>query len=385
MKNTNLQFEIEMLIYSEKEGDYWDFKREYNDNKSDLLHDIICMANNRADRDAYIIYGVEDETYKIIGVENNPNRKNQQKIIDFLKDKEFAGGVRPQVELRTLRINNHEVDVLIIKNSKDTPYYLTKRFDKVAAYNIYTRVVDTNTPIDKSADINHVEYLWKKRFLLNRPPLEQITRRLTNAEEWQSKDEVIYFNIYNPEFTIAMEYDDRRNEPEYYAYTMENSSSIYDNIKIKLHGTVLDSYIGVSLNNAKLYVVNPKQEFLELNDGNSKMDLMFHYYIKGSLRYILNEFFFEKMENQEYCSKKNLYEVVLIFIDEIEKQNFKKYIKLNSIDIATYIEKIDYSPICIELYGRRDEERIMKYLETGKALNIILKEFRKIVKGEDDI
>lgn len=161
MKNTNLQFEIEMLIYSEKEGDYWDFKREYNDNKSDLLHDIICMANNRADRDAYIIYGVEDETYKIIGVENNPNRKNQQKIIDFLKDKEFAGGVRPQVELRTLRINNHEVDVLIIKNSKDTPYYLTKRFDKVAAYNIYTRVVDTNTPIDKSADINHVEYLWK--------------------------------------------------------------------------------------------------------------------------------------------------------------------------------------------------------------------------------
>lgn len=225
----------------------------------------------------------------------------------------------------------------------------------------------------------------ENRFLLNRPPLEQITRRLTNAEEWQSKDEVIYFNIYNPEFTIAMEYDDRRNEPEYYAYTMENSSSIYDNIKIKLHGTVLDSYIGVSLNNAKLYVVNPKQEFLELNDGNSKMDLMFHYYIKGSLRYILNEFFFEKMENQEYCSKKNLYEVVLIFIDEIEKQNFKKYIKLNSIDIATYIEKIDYSPICIELYGRRDEERIMKYLETGKALNIILKEFRKIVKGEDDI
>ena len=29
---------------------------------------------------------------------------------------------------------------------------------------LYTRIGDTNTDIDKSADINHIEYLWKKRF-----------------------------------------------------------------------------------------------------------------------------------------------------------------------------------------------------------------------------
>ena len=49
--------EIMKLINLKKEGEYWDFKREwYSDKKhADLLHDIICMANNRSNRDAYII------------------------------------------------------------------------------------------------------------------------------------------------------------------------------------------------------------------------------------------------------------------------------------------------------------------------------------------
>ncbi len=39
---------IEKLISLKQEGSYWDFKREWysQDKKADLLHDIICMANN---------------------------------------------------------------------------------------------------------------------------------------------------------------------------------------------------------------------------------------------------------------------------------------------------------------------------------------------------
>lgn len=55
--------EIEELIMMHQEGSYWDFKREwYDDSKDgDLLIDIICMANNLVDRDAYIIIGVNEE------------------------------------------------------------------------------------------------------------------------------------------------------------------------------------------------------------------------------------------------------------------------------------------------------------------------------------
>ena len=34
------------LIQLKQEGEYWDFKRQWYKNNSDLLHDIICMANN---------------------------------------------------------------------------------------------------------------------------------------------------------------------------------------------------------------------------------------------------------------------------------------------------------------------------------------------------
>jgi len=51
------------LILLKQEGSYWDFKREwyFQDKKADLLHDIICMANNLSNRDAYIIVGVDEE------------------------------------------------------------------------------------------------------------------------------------------------------------------------------------------------------------------------------------------------------------------------------------------------------------------------------------
>ena len=48
-----LQEEIKNLILSWREDDYWDFQEKHHSNTDDLLHDIICMANNRTDRDIW--------------------------------------------------------------------------------------------------------------------------------------------------------------------------------------------------------------------------------------------------------------------------------------------------------------------------------------------
>ena len=50
--------EIRELISLKQEGSYWDFKREWHSNNADLLHDIICYANNLVNRDCYIIIGI---------------------------------------------------------------------------------------------------------------------------------------------------------------------------------------------------------------------------------------------------------------------------------------------------------------------------------------
>ena len=67
MKIFELEQEIQELIELHAEGDYWDFKQQWHSNNADLLHDIICMANSLANRDCYIIIGVEDGSYNVLG------------------------------------------------------------------------------------------------------------------------------------------------------------------------------------------------------------------------------------------------------------------------------------------------------------------------------
>lgn len=99
--------EILELINLRQEGSYWDFKKEWykSDKKQDLLHDIICMANNIENHDAYIIIGVDEANgYNIVSTEEDECRKNTQKIVDFLKDKKFAGGIRPTVYVNSYNV-----------------------------------------------------------------------------------------------------------------------------------------------------------------------------------------------------------------------------------------------------------------------------------------
>lgn len=71
--------EVLRLIAFRQEGEYWDFKKEWHKNKSDLLHDIICMANNLSNHDGLIIIGVNEETdYATCDITNDPNRRKTQ-------------------------------------------------------------------------------------------------------------------------------------------------------------------------------------------------------------------------------------------------------------------------------------------------------------------
>lgn len=212
MNEDKLHDEISELISLGAEGEYWDFKRDWYDNSA-LLHDIICMANNLSNRDAYIIIGV-DNCGSVLGV-TGKDRKNQQNVIDFLKDKNFAGGVRPTVYVRPLKIESRKIDVIIIKNSTHTPYYLTDDYRGVLKGNIYTRIGDTNTPKIKTADIDKVIILWKKRFGIDLIPLKKMERLLINPKDWlpmgtdgkhstnNYKCRSVWYNKANPEFTIS--------------------------------------------------------------------------------------------------------------------------------------------------------------------------------------
>ncbi len=113
MESYEFEQEIVNLIELKQEGSYWDFKREWYHALVDLLHDIICMANNLESRDAYIIIGIDEvNDYTVVDVVEDPNRKNTQKIVDFLRNKKFAGGIRPKVYVQPINVQGQTIDVL---------------------------------------------------------------------------------------------------------------------------------------------------------------------------------------------------------------------------------------------------------------------------------
>jgi len=224
---SKLAEEVKDLIALEQEGGYWDFKREWYTRKSDMLHDIICMANNLENRDAYIIIGVDQETgFEVVDVLEDENRRNTQQIVDFLCEKNFASSIRPTVYTRQVCLWGKTIDVIVIKNDRNTPYYLKSKYQDVRANHVYTRVMDINTPKDKSADRTHIESLWKKSFHLDAGPLERVTHYLTFPDAWDHspiETHSIQYYRYYPEYTIEKIEDLHRNGYEYYLFNQSDS------------------------------------------------------------------------------------------------------------------------------------------------------------------
>ncbi len=149
------------FINSQKETSQYDFKQQWQtpSKDGDLLHDILCMANNENNEDAYLIIGVTDN-YKVIGVKE---WKKSNDIIDFLRSKKFAGGNIPEVELKKVYYKHYKIDVLKINRSFNVPFFLTEKYRDVGTQ-IYTRIGDTNTPKTEMANYSVIEKLWNIHF-----------------------------------------------------------------------------------------------------------------------------------------------------------------------------------------------------------------------------
>jgi len=221
MDKITLEWEIAELIERHAEGEYWDFKQQWHLHNADLLHDIICMANSPANRDCYIIIGIEDKTFKILGVDTE-NRKNQQNVIELLRQKpKWAGGHIPEVYVRTIQIEGKEIDTIIIKQSNHTPFYLLEDYIKEGAPifkgAIYTRKGDTNTPKTSTADLYDTEVLWKRRFGLLYNPSQRAKFYLADLENWELVDgETDRFGDNRSFFFY-------KSDPDYTVYFLSNS------------------------------------------------------------------------------------------------------------------------------------------------------------------
>lgn len=370
---------IQKLISLKQEGSYWDFKKEWysSEKKSDLLHDIICMANNLDNKDAYIIIGIDEENnHQVSSVVDDNNRKNTQMLVDFLRDKKFSGGIRPIVYVETIIVNGGEIDVIVVKNTYNTPYHLSEKYQGVFANNIYTRVMDTNTPKEKSADIHHVEYLWKKRFRLISTPLERVKYYLEKSNEWIDSSSDLsskkYYK-YFPEFTIEHTSDDIRNGYEYYLFNQTDSSPSWYEIKLYYHQTLLFSTGGVSLDGGRYFTSTPFKDSIS-SPSHRNLDISFRYFIKNTLEYTIHEFYFNPDGDEASYSHRSFMECMLVFDSQNEKESFKEYALSVWHDNHKYSQGI-HLPYIPEIEGLRMDGFKEQY-KNVQILKNIFEEFK---------
>ena len=265
--------EVFYLIDTHQEGGYWDFKREWHSDDGELLYDIICMANNLFNRDAYLIIGVDEENdFRIRDVSDNQHRRNTQSLVTFLRDKKFAGEVRPTVSVNTYTIDKCNIDVIVIKNSHSTPFFITRDWKGILAYHIFTRIQDTNTARDKSADLDKTEYLWKKRFYIDEPPIEKFKHYLDDYSSWMSFEDESAESMYYanaPEFTITTVNDETRAGHVFYMFSQTDSTPHWYVVNLKYYQITLETFQGISLDGGRCFVIAPQRKSLELSSHDN--------------------------------------------------------------------------------------------------------------------
>lgn len=220
------------LAALKREGSYWDFKREWHGNKADLLHDIICMANNPEGTTGLLILGIDEGAdYQPTGAaELLGRRMNTQNIVDMLRAKSWADGI-PKARVASIELHDSCVDVIVVGHDDESvSYYLTADFrdggSVVRAAAIYTRNADSNTPKDKTANPLETERLWRRHFGLDKTPLERLPQLLAEPSKWirtlpvLARDEECHGYCYChtdfPEFTFVRKPEEDWDRVEYF-------------------------------------------------------------------------------------------------------------------------------------------------------------------------
>ena len=241
---TDLSQIIDDLIATGKEGDHWDFKCEPHDKTGDLIKDIICLANStRHTGDRYIIYGVTN-TGSVLGLQS-VTRRTQADIVSTLSKVGFAGNVYPDIYLQQMVLHGHQLEVLMIKDRPEKPYYLQREYNKHGVRlnpgTVYARVRDSNTPSDQVASAHDIEKMWRERFGLNQTPFQRVQNYLLDKEGWTETSVNVWCYSQFPEFTISPTEEEVRpvQAGDNWVRAATNPSAFVSPFKICFHQTVL--------------------------------------------------------------------------------------------------------------------------------------------------
>lgn len=284
---------VEQLVMQKKEGDWWDFKQTHYSNLHDLLHDVLCLANIIYDGDRFIIFGVSDD-YEIIGLSDKDVRHTQADILGFLRTKSFAYHKIPNVKITSILIDEKKLDILTIKNENHKPYFLTRDEAKqgtiVRAGTVYSRIGDSNTPKNGSANPYEIEAMWRQRFGLDKKASERFIDVLIDFKNWKYDGISKAFYDVDPDYVIEIGgYEEVGGKFWWEEGLPEKPDRFYYYLKYK--GVELHKLLVVRFRSENLKIPFPNVEFITYPEKNDhcKTDVYcdLFYYLENTIEYSL--------------------------------------------------------------------------------------------------
>lgn len=336
------------LIKSNKEGDFWDFKAQHHAKAGDLIKDIMCLANTvRHKGERFIIFGVNDNT-EIVGVPDE-GRRTQADIIDILGRAGFAGNLYPDVYLTEVEIEDKTLDILIIKDMPEKPYYLQKEYDnrgvKLHAGTVYSRVRDANTQSDHVASAQDIEQMWKERFGLELQPFERLQIYLQDFDEWEEIEENSWYYKPFPEFTVQRHSEVEEIEAcESWVRMATNPRAFMFDMVCKYHQTILMKECCIYFDEMRQLIPNPTIGVIEGMPAPN----YYYYFVLDSpksnlLSFLLRESKIRLGHNPEPFKSRGGNVPVIAFRGEEEFNAFESYAANNKeiFDATPYSGLID--------------------------------------------
>jgi hypothetical protein len=250
IKDTHTSYYEHLL--KQPESDSLDFKQQWYADTTDLILDILCMANSDAKSDRYLVIGYNETKKNFCDI--SVNRKNRDDLSNILST---AGFNRiPDVYIETVNISGNEIDIIVVKKMNYRPYSLLK--DKrnsakiIRAGVIYTRNGSVNTPINESASDNQIADMWRERFGLTLSPKGRLAIYVQDYKNWKHTcDENYKLSIWHyepfPEFTIEYsipeDMSDYSNPPKHANHVFAHSigNSYETTIRYKYHTIILQT------------------------------------------------------------------------------------------------------------------------------------------------
>lgn len=389
--DTNKLFNtVARLMSFKREGNYWDFKREWHSGNEELLHDIICLANNLERDESYLIIGVDEEhDYQVVDVSGDAHRRNTQQITDWLTHVKWFGSRWPVVEVVPLRFCDAVIDVVVIESVRDAmPYCLEKPNGKLGAFKVYLRRSDTNTPINENATIYEFEALWRHRLGMDMAPLDRVPGLLEDRNDWERQSRItssnnVYYS-FDPRYVIGHESDDSLHGFEYYVFEQHDPRPYWHTITITYLGQQIYDCQGVSLDGGCYFTTVPERSFFRWDASSAhEPDIFYGYFVKGSLDWSLHKFFYKDRYGDEEVAHNRFLRCVLVFDSEIQREDFEDFLR----SVKTEFERrvAETADPFINMYGRETpqaEENYKKLLKQVFVLKELFSEYLAGRKGE---